>query len=111
MESYQLFRNCRNALFQACAFSILQCPNCKTINLQFLTTQAAATLFLTINEKKTNVKQLLLIETNADYVMETSGNGKHGIVENDQETIQSNQSSPANNAGDMQSSSDEESDL
>ena len=47
---------------------------------------------------------------NADYVMETSGNGKHGIMENDQETVQSNESSPATNAEEIKSSSDEEND-
>ena len=52
----------------------------------------------------------MLIETNADYVMETSGKRKHGIMENNQETFLSNENSPATNAEAIQSSSDEKSD-
>ena len=59
MESYQLFRNCRNTIFQACAFSMLECSNCKAANLQFHHHPSRCNI-LTINEKKTNVKQILL---------------------------------------------------
>ena len=90
------------------------CLNAPIIKLQifnFVASQAAATLFLAINEKKTYVKQKLLKKNNADHVIENSGNGKHGIMENDQETILSNENSPTTNAEQMQSSSDEESDI
>ena len=53
----------------------------------------------------------MLKKNNADHVIENSGNGKHGIMENDQETILSNENSPTTNAEQMQSSSDEESDI
>ena len=59
------------------------------------------------NECETNIAE----RNNADYVMETFGSGKHGIMENDQETIQGYESSPAANAEELQSSSDEENDL
>ena len=111
MESYQLFRNCRNALFQACAFSILQCPNCKTVNLQFCHHPSRCNIIFDNQREENECETNIAERNNADYVMETSGNGKHGIMENDQETIQGNESSPAANAEEMQSSSDEENDL
>ena len=43
--------------------------------------------------------------------METSGKGKHGIMENEQETILRKENSPATIAEEMRSSSEGESDL
>ena len=94
MESYQLYRNCRNALFQACAFSILQCPNCKTVNLQFCHHPSRCNIIFDNQREENECETNIAERNNADYVMETSGNGKHGIMENDQETIQGNESSP-----------------
>ena len=109
MESYQLFRNCRNAIFQACAFSMLECSNCKAANLQFRHHPSRCNIIFDNQRKDNECETNIAEKNNADYVMETSGNGKHGIMENDQETILSNEKSPTANAEEIQSSSDEES--
>ena len=111
MESYQLFRNCRNAIFQACAFSMLECPNCKAANLQFRHHPSRCNIIFDNQRKETECETNIAEKNNADYVMETAGNGKHGIMENDQKTILNSETSPATNAEEMQSSSDEESDI
>ena len=111
MESYQLFRNCRNATFQACAFSMLECSNCKAANLQFRHHPSRCNIIFDNQRKENECETNIAEKDNADYVMETSGNGKHGIMENDQETTLSNETSPTTNAEEMQSSSENESDL
>ena len=111
MESYQLFRNCRNAIFQACAFSMLECSNCKAANLQFCHHPSRCNIIFDNQRKENECETNIAEKNNADYVMEISGNVKHGIMENDQETILSNENSPTTNAEEMDSNSDEESDL
>ena len=111
MESYQLFRNCRNAIFQACAFSMLECSNCKGANLQFCHHPSRCNIIFDNQRKENECETNIAEKNNADYVMEISGNVKHGIMENDQETILSNENSPTTNAEEMDSNSDEESDL
>ena len=98
VESYQLFRNCRNAVIQACAFSMLEYPNCRAANLQFCHHPSGCNIFF-YNQREQNESETNIAEkNNADYVMKTSGKGKHGIMENNQETVLSNESSPATNA-------------
>ena len=98
VESYQLFRNCRNAIFQACAFSMLEYPNCRAANLQFCHHPSRCNIIFDNQGEEKECETNIAEKNNADYVMETSGKGKHGIMENNQETVLSNESSPATSA-------------
>ena len=98
-------------LFQACAFSMLEYPICRAANLQFCHHPGGCNIIFDNQREEKECETNIAEKNNADYVMETSGKGKDGIMENDQETLLSNESSPANNAEEIQSSSDEESDL
>ena len=111
MESYQLFRNCRNAIFQACAFSMLENPICRAANLQFCHHPSRCIIIFDNQREEKECETNIAEKNNADYVMETSGKGKHGIIGNDQETLLSKESSPATKAEEMQCSLVEESDL
>ena len=98
-------------LYFKLVFSMLECSNCKAANLQFCHHPSRCNVIFDNQRKENECETNIAEKNNADYVMEISGNVKHGIMKNDQETILSNENSPTTNAEEMDSSSDEESDL
>ena len=110
MESFQLFRNCRNATFQACAFSLLECHLCKSSNLQFQHHPSRCNINFLSTPKNTEDGTNVTENQNAEYVIETSGNEIHGNIESHSKMSPNEKPVPVTITEEMDSSSEEETD-